>query len=400
MLNFAFTAEQEQFRKILREFAKEALLPNYTKWDREGVTPRHLWKQLGDLGVNGLRIPEEYGGSGADCVTTGIAAEEIGRGDFNLTYAVMLNALIGEILSKHASEAIKKEWLPQIASGDKIVGIAITEPSAGTDAGGIQSTAKLAGDVYVLNGEKSGISVATCGDAFIIFAKTDPSLGNRGISAFLVPAHSEGLETKGYEDMGNIPVGRGSLYMNDVKVPVTNLIGAVNQGFSQVMNGFDLSRLLIGLQCVGTAMQSIDETIEHVKIRQSFGRPLATYQAVSFAIVTHHTQLELIKWQAYRGLWLRDQGLSHSKESASVKWLAPKYSVDAIHECLLLNGHYAYTKEMPHEQRLRDVIGLEIGDGTAQANQMVIAKDIIGKEFRTNEPFASWQAKRENKIQV
>lgn len=383
MLNFEFSDDQEQFRKILRDFAKEELLPHYTKWDREGITPRHLWKRLGDLGVNGLRIPEEYGGSGADCVTTGIAAEEIGRGDFNLTYAVMLNALIGEIIAKHGSADLKGEWLPQIASGDKIIGIAITEPSAGTDAGGIQSTAKLEGDYYVLNGEKSGISVATCGDAFIIFAKTDPSLGNKGISAFLVPAGLDGLETKGYEDMGNIPIGRGSLYMNDVKVPVSNLIGSENKGFSQVMNGFDLSRLLIGLQCVGTAMQSIDETIEHVKIRKSFGRPLATYQAVSFSIVTHFTQLELIKWQAYRGLWLRDNNLDHSKESSSVKWLGPKYSVDAIHECLLLNGHYAYTKEMPLEQRLRDVIGLEIGDGTAQANQMVIAKSIIGKEFRT-----------------
>ncbi|WP_185907827.1 acyl-CoA dehydrogenase family protein [Psychrobacillus soli] len=383
MLNFEFSEEQEQFRKILRDFAKEELLPHYTKWDREGITPRHLWKRLGDLGVNGLRIPEEYGGSGADCVTTGIAAEEIGRGDFNLTYAVMLNALIGEIIAKHGSADLKGEWLPQIASGDKIVGIAITEPSAGTDAGGIQSTAKLEGNYYVLNGEKSGISVATCGDAFIIFAKTDPSLGNKGISAFLVPAELDGLETKGYEDMGNIPIGRGSLYMNDVKVPVSNLIGSENKGFSQVMNGFDLSRLLIGLQCVGTAMQSIDETIEHVKIRKSFGRPLATYQAVSFSLVTHFTQLELIKWQAYRGLWLRDKNLDHSKESSSVKWLGPKYSVEAIHECLLLNGHYAYTKEMPLEQRLRDVIGLEIGDGTAQANQMVIAKGIIGKEFRT-----------------
>lgn len=386
MLNFEFTDEQEQFRKILRDFAKEELLPNYTKWDREGITPRHLWRKFGELGVTGLRIPEEYGGVGADCVTTGIAAEEVGRGDFNLTYAVMLNGLIGEILSQHASDELKQEWLPQIANGNKIVGIAITEPSAGTDAGGIQSTAVRDGDEFVLNGEKSGISVATCGDAFIVFAKTDPALGNRGISAFLVPATAPGFEAKGYEDMGNIPIGRGSLYMHDLRIPASNLIGHENQGFAQVMNGFDLSRLLIGLQCVGAAMQSIDETIEHVKIRHSFGKPLATYQAVSFPIVTHYTQLELIKWQAYRGLWLRDQGRKHSKEASSVKWLGPKYSVEAIHECLLLNGHYAYTKEMPLEQRLRDVIGLEIGDGTAQANQMVIAKDIIGKEFKTYQP--------------
>jgi cyclohexanecarboxyl-CoA dehydrogenase len=385
MLNFSFTDEQEYFRKMLREFAKEELLPNYTKWDREGITPRHLWKKLGELGVNGLRIPAAYNGSGADCVTTGIAAEEIGRGDFNLTYSVMLNSLIGEIINNHASDALKEKWLPQIASGESIIGIAITEPAAGTDAGGIKATAEKQGDVYILNGEKSGISVATEADAFIVFAKTDPEKGNRGISAFIIPSDLPGLERKGYEDMGNIPIGRGSLYLHDVAVPKGYLIGEENKGFSQVMNGFDLSRLLIGLQCVGAAFQSLDETIEHVKTRQSFGKPLAKYQAVSFPIVTHYTQLEMIKWQAYRGLWLRDQNLKHTKESASVKWLGPKCSQEAIHECLLLNGHYAYTKEMAHEQRLRDVIGLEIGDGTAQVNQMVIADHIIGKEYRSYE---------------
>ncbi|WP_082693134.1 acyl-CoA dehydrogenase family protein [Bacillus sp. FJAT-29814] len=382
MLNFTFSDEQESFREMLREFSLNELLPHYTKWDREKTHPRHLWKKLGELGVNGLRISEEFGGSGADCVTTGIAAEEIGRGDFNLTYAVMLNALASEIISAHAAERLKKIWLPQIASGDKIVGVAITEPAAGTDAAGIRSTAVHKGDRYILNGEKSGISAATIGDAFIVFAKTDYNSGSKGISAFIVPADAKGLECKGYEDMGNVPIGRGSIYLTDVEVPEENLIGLENNGFFQVMNGFDLSRLLIGLQCVGAALQSMDETIQHVKTRHAFGRPLAKFQGVSFPIVTHHTQLELIKWQAYRGLWLRDQGKKHTKEASSVKWLGPKYAQEAIHECMLLNGHYAYTKEMPLEQRLRDCIGLEIGDGTAQANQMVIARELIGKEFR------------------
>lgn len=382
MLNFSFSEEQEYFRDMLSHFSMNELLPHYTKWDREQKHPRHLWKKLGELGVNGLRIPEEYGGSGAECLTAGIAAEEIGRGDFNLTYAVMLNALASEIITTHATEQLKKTWLPKIASGEKIVGVAITEPLAGTDAAGIRSTAVHKGDRYILNGEKSGISGATFGDAFIVFAKTDPNSGSKGISAFVVPSDLPGVECKGYDDMGNIPIGRGSIYLTEVEVPEENLIGLENNGFFQVMNGFDLSRLLIGLQCVGAAFQSIDETIEHVKTRHAFGKPLATFQGVTFPIVTHYTQLELIKWQAYRGLWLRDQGKKHSKEASTVKWLGPKYSQEAIHECMLLNGHYAYTKEMPLEQRLRDVIGLEIGDGTAQANQIVIARELIGKEFR------------------
>lgn len=382
MLNFTFSKEQEYFQEMLRDFSLNELLPQYTKWDREKGHPRHLWKKLGELGVNGLRIPEEYGGSGAECVTAGIAAEEIGRGDFNLTYAVMLNALASEVLCNHATEKLKKTWLPQIATGEKIVGVAITEPSAGTDAAGIRSTAVHKGNHFILNGEKSGISAATIGDAFIVFAKTDQNAGSKGISAFVVPVDLPGVECKGYEDMGNIPIGRGSIYLTDVEVPEENLIGLENNGFFQVMNGFDLSRLLIGLQCVGAALQSIDETIEHVKTRHAFGKPLAKFQGVSFPIVTHYTQIELIKWQAFRGLWLRDQGKKHTKESSTVKWLGPKYAQEAIHECMLLNGHYAYTKELPLEQRLRDVIGLEIGDGTAQANQIVIAREIIGKEFR------------------
>lgn len=384
MLNFSFTKEQQSFRSMLKNFAKKELLPNYTKWDQEEKFPKHLWKKLGELGVNGLRIPEKYGGSEADCVTTGIAAEEIGRGDFNLGYAVLMNALIAEILHRHADEQMKQDWLPGIATGDKVVGIALTEPAAGTDAGGIQTTAVYKDGAYVINGEKSGISLATIADALIIFAKTKPKLGNRGISAFICPTNLPGVECSGYKDMGNIPIGRGSIYFTDVKLPEKYLIGKENNGFAQVMNGFDLSRLLIGLQSVGAALQSLDETIEHVKTRHSFGKPLATYQGVSFPIVTHYTQIEMIKWQAYRGLWLRDEGMEHSQEAASVKWLGPKWSQEAIHECVLLNGHYAYTKEMPLEQRLRDVIGLEIGDGTAQANQIVIAKHLIGKQFRTH----------------
>lgn len=383
MLNFSFTEEQEHFRSVLKDFSKQELLPNYTKWDREEKLPRHLWERLGELGITGLRIPEKYGGSEVDCVMTGIAAEEIGRGDFNLAYSVLMNALIGDILNNHASEQIKQAWLPGIASGEKIVGIALTEPAAGTDAGAIETTAVLENGVYKLNGEKSGISFATLADAFVVFAKTNPELGNRGISAFICPVDLPGVECKGYEDMGNVPVGRGSIYLSDVELPESYLIGKKNHGFAQAMNGFDLSRLIIGLQAVGSGLQTLDETIEHVKTRHSFGKPLATNQAVSFPIVTRYTQLEMIKWQAYRGLWLRDQGFDHTKEAASVKWFGPKYAQEAIHECLLLNGHYAYTKEMPIEQRLRDVIGLEIGDGTAQANQMVLAKHLIGKEYRT-----------------
>lgn len=382
MLDFSWTEDQIAFRKILRDFSKKELLPNYMKWDREEKFPYDIWRKMGDLGLTGLRVHEEYNGSSANCITTGIAAEEIGKGDFNAAYAVLLNGLISEILQEHASEQIKEEWLKPMASGNCLLGIAITEPDAGSDAANLQTKAVKDGDTYILTGEKSGISFAQVAHGFVIFAKTSPDEGARGVSAFMVPRKSEGLEIQGYQDMGNVPIGRGSIFLNEVRIPKDYLIGEENQGFYQVMKGFDLSRVLIALQCLGAAEQTLEETIEHVKGRHAFGRPLAKFEGVQFPIAEHHTWLEMAKWLCYRTLWLRDQGLPHTKEASMCKWMGPYLARETIHECLLLNGHYGYTKEMPIEQRLRDVIGLEIGDGTAQTQKIVIARELIGKEFK------------------
>ncbi|WP_245553016.1 acyl-CoA dehydrogenase family protein [Brevibacillus massiliensis] len=283
MVDFSFTGEQEELRRVLRDFSRSELLPYYMQWDRQGAFSRETWKKMGRLGITGLRVPAEYGGSEADCVTAGIAAEEIGRGDFNMTYAVMLNALIAEILGKHASEELKRSWLPPLACGDKIIGIAITEPGAGSDAAGMRTKAERRGDAYLISCEKSGISMATVADAFIVFARTGAEPGARGVSAFLVPADLPGIERSRYEDMGNVPIGRGSLYFDKVEIPASSLIGEENRGFYQVMNGFDLSRILIGLQCLGAAMQTLEETIDHVKTRHAFGQPLARFEGVSFS---------------------------------------------------------------------------------------------------------------------
>lgn len=378
-MDFTFTEEQEAFRQVLRNFASKQLLPNYMKWDRESKFPSSLWNRMAQLGVMGLRVKAEYGGSEADCVTAGIAAEEIGRGDFNAGYAVMLNGLIGEILQNHASAHLKQTWLKPMAKGEWLLGIAVTEPEAGSDVSGMKTKAVREGNEYVLTGEKSGISLAKVADGFLVFAKTAPGAGTKGISAFLVPRKAQGVEVQVYEDMGNVPIGRGSVFLDQVRIPAENLVGEENKGFYEVMNGFDLSRILIALQCIGAAEQTLDETMAHVKERHTFGRPLASFEGVSFPIAEHHTQLEMAKWLCYRTLWLRDQGLPHTKEASMCKWIAPHVSVKAIHECLLLNGHYAYTKEMPIEQRLRDVMGLEIGDGTAQTQKIVIARELLGK---------------------
>jgi cyclohexanecarboxyl-CoA dehydrogenase len=218
-------------------------------------------------------------------------------------------------------------------------------------------------------------------DAVLVFAKTDMEAGARGVSTFLVPTDLPGVSRNPLQDMGERAIQRGSLFFDQVQVPRDYLIGEEGQGFYLVMNAFDYSRVIIALMCLGAAEQSLDETIAYVKQRQAFGRPLAKFEGVSFPIAEHATMLEAARWLCYRALWLRDQGLPHSKEAAMVKWWGPKVAVDAIHECLLLHGHYGYTQDLPHEQRLRDVIGLEIGDGTAQVSKIVIARELFGREF-------------------
>jgi cyclohexanecarboxyl-CoA dehydrogenase len=380
MVDFAFTEAQQEFARVVRAFALEELAPKYAHWDRTGEFPAEQWRKMGELGITGICLPEVYGGQQADCVTAGIAAEEVSRGDFNCGYALIENCLNGEIL-RHASEATKAAWLPGMARGDYIVAIAVTEASGGSDAAGMQARAVRHGDAYTLSGEKSGISMVMPADAVLVFAKTDVGAGARGVSTFLVPTDLPGVSRTPLKDMGERAIQRGSLFLDQVQVPRDYLIGEEGQGFYLVMNAFDYSRVIIALMCIGAAEQSLDETIAYVQQREAFGRPLAKFEGVSFPIAEHATMLEAARWLCYRALWLRDQGLPHSKEAAMVKWWGPKVAVDAIHECLLLHGHYGYTQDLPHEQRLRDVIGLEIGDGTAQVSKIVVARELFGREF-------------------
>jgi cyclohexanecarboxyl-CoA dehydrogenase len=380
MVDFAFSEAQQEFARVVRTFAREELAPKYAHWDRTGEFPAEQWHKMGQLGITGLCIPDAYGGQEVDCVTAGIAAEEVARGDFNCGYALIMNCLNGEML-RHAQETVKARWLPGMARGDQIVGLAVTEARGGSDAAGMQTLAVRQGDEYVLSGEKSGISMVIPADAVVVFAKTDLTAGARGVSAFLVPTNLPGVSRTPLHDMGEHAIQRGSLFLDDVRLPRDYLIGEEGQGFSLVMNAFDYSRVIIALMCIGAAEQSLDETIEYVKQREAFGRPLAKFEGVSFPIAEHATILEGARWLCYRALWLRDQGLPHAKEAAMVKWWGPKAAVDAIHDCLLLHGHYGYTKDLPLEQRLRDVIGLEIGDGTAQVSKIVIARELLGREY-------------------
>ena len=379
-MDLAFSPEQEELVRTLRQFARKELAPQSSRWDKSGEFPWQAWRRMGELGLLGLRMPAVHGGQEADFLTFGIAMEEIGRGDFSCTYGIQLAGLAGEILGRSATPDLQARWLPPTARGETVVALALTEPGAGSDAANLACRAERAGSDYVVTGEKSGISLGMAAHAAIVFARTDPAGRARGVTAFLVPLDLPGVSRSPLRDMGTRAIGRAVLAFDHVRVPVSHRLGEEGTGFYQVMQGFDYNRIGIALACLGVAQQSVDETMAYVKERKAFGRALARFEGVSFPIAEAATHLEACRWLCYRALWLADQGRPYTKESAMTKWWGPRLAVETIHQCLLLHGHYGYTDELPFEQRMRDVIGLEIGDGAAEVMKIVVARELMGRE--------------------
>ncbi len=379
-MEFSLTDEQQAIRETADRFAREKLAPGYRQRGEDGRLDRALVREMGSLGLIGADLPEEFGGLGVDGLTGGLIMEAVAYGDFNTAYVPMLSSLSGRIVCEHAQPAVARNWIPKVVAGDALIGLALTEPRGGTDAANLQLRAEKQGNSgYLINGEKTSISLADQGDLFVVFARTGGADdGARGVSAFVIPADSPGITRTRFDDFGSESVGRGSLFFDNVAVPAENRLGDEGGGFYQVMQGFDYSRALIGLQCCALAQASLDETWQWVQERETFGRPLAQYQGVTFPLAEGETLIHAARLLCYETLWLRDRGQPHTDKAAMCKWFAPKTAADVIHNCLLAHGHAGYAKDSPHQQRLRDVIGLEIGDGTAQISKLIIAREKIG----------------------
>jgi cyclohexanecarboxyl-CoA dehydrogenase len=375
------TDDQRALQETARRFARERLLPDYQRREKAGVLERELIREMGALGLLGTDLPEELGGLGVDAVTTGLIAEELAYGDFNVSAVPVGISLNAAILLRHAQPEVVREWVPRMTRGDAIVAICLTEPRGGSDASQLQLRARRDGDGYVLNGEKTSITFADRADAYLVFARSGPAdAGAKGVSAFFIPYEgTRGISRTKFDDLGSAVIGRGSVFFDDVRVPASHRLGDEGKGFTQVMQGFDYSRALIALQCCGAAQASLDEAWEYAKERQAFGRPIGQFQGVSFPLAEGDSQIAAVRQLSYHALALRDAGLPHTAEAAMVKWMGPKTAVDVIHQCLLTFGHYGWSKDLPHQQRLRDVMGLEIGDGTAGVMKLIVARERIGR---------------------
>jgi cyclohexanecarboxyl-CoA dehydrogenase len=377
MVSYVTTEDwPDALRDTASRFAADRLAPFYMAREKQERIDRALLREMGSLGLIAPEAPERFGGMGLGAVAAGIVMEAVAYGDFNIAYVQLLGSLLTQIIGAHAPEALAQEWVPRILAGEALVALALTEPRGGSDAAHLMLRARRDGGDYLLSGEKTSISCADQADAILVFARTgSPQDGARGVSAFLVPADAPGLSRTRFNDVGSRIVGRGSVFFDDVRAPDSARVGNEGTAFRQVMQGFDYSRALIGLQCCAAAQASLDETWGYVGSREAFGTTLGQFQGVSFPLAEGETRIEAARRLCYHTLALRDAGKPHTTEAAMSKYLAPKTAVEVIHQCLLLHGHYGWSMDLPHQQRLRDVMGLEIGDGTAQIMNMIVARD-------------------------
>jgi cyclohexanecarboxyl-CoA dehydrogenase len=363
-----------------RRFAIERVAPGFQERDRTRVLDRALMRQMGELGFIAPELPEAVGGHGMGCLAAGVIHEEIARADLSLSYVNLLASLNGQILAEHGRPEIAGPWLRRLVNGEALVAIALTEPRGGSDAANLQLRVERTGDGYLVNGEKTSISAADQADGIVVFGRTGtPESGAHGVTALLVPGDAPGLTRSRFDCHGQRAIGRGSLFFENVRVPADHRLGDENRGFVQVMQGFDFSRALIGLQVLAVARIALEETWAWVVERQAFGQPLSAFQGVSHPLAELDTQVEAARLLCLQALWLKDRGLPHAAEAAMCKWWAPKLAYDVVHQCLLMHGHGGYDRG-PMEQRLRDILGFQIGDGTAQIMKTVIARARAGRK--------------------
>ena len=379
---FAFTESEELFRRQVQEFAQKELAPGAKARAKDTQVDMKLVKKMADLGMLAMNVPEKYGGQQVSWVTVGIAIEELAKVDFTVSVLPIGSCgYLGQALT-FAPEHLQDKWFKPVVDGDILTCLCLTEPDCGSDAVAIKTKAVKDGDHYIINGEKTSVSWGMQAAFGLVFAKTDPAAGARGVSCFLVPTDTPGLTRSSIPDMGWPSAQRASFFFDDVKIPADHRLGEEGQGFYLAMNVIGVVRVALTLQAIGHAEGALNEAIEYAKQRTSFGRPLANFQAISFKIAEEATKLESARLLCYRALSLRDAGERNLKEASMAKWYGARCAMEACHEALLIHGQIGYSEECPAEQRLRNVIGNEIGDGTAEIMKLNISREIIGKEFQ------------------
>ncbi|MGD8978990.1 MAG: acyl-CoA dehydrogenase [candidate division WOR-3 bacterium] len=378
-MNFDLTNDQKMLQDQVRKFAQTELAPVAVEIDKSGDFPWASLKKMAQLGLLGVIVPEEYGGSGFDFVSLAIAIEEISGACASTGVIVAVNnSLTTYPIVKFGNEEQKKKYLPPLCSGEKIGAFGITEPNAGSDVVAIESTARLEGDHYILNGTKRFITNGGEAGIFVVFAYTNKELKHKGISAFVVERDTPGFSLGKHEDlMGIRATANCELIFEDAKIPKSNLLGKEGDGFKICMNTLDVSRIDIGAQAVGIAQASLNEAVKYSKERKAFGQPICNFEMIQSMFAEMATKIQAARLLVYYAGYCKDKGMQRfSRESAMAKYYASDIAVDVARKAVQIHGGYGYTKDYVIERLYRDAKILELYEGTSEIQKIVIAREL------------------------
>ncbi len=378
-MDFGFTENQQLLRDTVREFAESEIRPHVMQFDESQEFPREIMAKAAELGLLGILFPEQWDGAGLGYMEYALAIEELSRVDGSVGISVAAhNGLCSNHIYLFGNDAQRERWLKPLARGEWIGGWSLTEPTAGSDAGGTRSTAVEDGDHWVLNGAKTFTTHGTVGDAVVVFAVTDKDRGKHGISAFVIEQGTPGFRPGKKENkMGLRASDTSEVVMEDCRVPADQLIGQRGEGFIDAMKILDGGRISIAALALGMARGAYEAAAKYATEREQFGQPIAEFQAIRFMLADMATKIDAAAMLIYRAAWMKDLGQNVTKESAMAKLFASEIGVEVADKALQIFGGYGYVKDFPAEKFYRDMKLCTIGEGTSEIQRIVIAREIL-----------------------
>ena len=376
---FQLSDDQLAVRKMVREFAESEIAPHVMEWDEAQVFPLEVIRRLGDLGMLGVLVPEEYGGSGLSYIDYIGVVEELSRVDGSVGISIAAhNSLCTNHIFMFGTEEQKRRWVTPLAQGKAIGAWGLTESEAGSDSKGTKSTAVLDGNEWVLNGSKNFITHGSVGDTAVLLAVTDKAAGTHGISAFVVDLHQRGIRAGKKENkLGLRASDTATLVMEDCRIPKENLLGPLGTGFGQAMQVLDGGRISIAALALGMAQGAYDCALDYSRQREQFGKPISEFQSIQNYLADMATEIDAARLLTWRAGWMKDRGMKVTKESAMCKLYAAEVSVRVANLAVQIHGGYGFTKDFKAEKFYRDVKLCTIGEGTSEIQRMVIARQLL-----------------------
>jgi len=387
-LNFDFTTEQEILRKTVRQFVDDEIMPHIAKWDAAGSFDTSIWSRLAELGLMGVCVPEKYGGSGMDYNALAIVCEELERGDTAFRTAVSVHIGLNSMtLMQWGTEAQKQQYLVPQAKGVRIGAFGLTEPGAGSDVAAMTTTAIRDGDCYVLNGQKTWISLCDIADHFIVFAYTDKAKKHHGISAFIVERSMVGFTSKAIKGKYGIRAGNtGELFFEDLRIPVENRLGEEGEGFKIAMSALDNGRFTVAAGAVGLIQACLEASVKYCHERETFGKPIGEHQLVGQMIAKMEAGYQMSRLLVYRVGELKNKGIRNTRETSLAKWQACDFANKAADDALQIHGAYGYSDDYPVARYLRNSKAPVIYEGTREIHTIMQADYVLGR--RNDKPLA------------